>query len=202
MTTISRLLVGGAGFLVALTVTPHALAAAELKAPGYEKAVLCTACHGFNGNSRSEAVPILAGLPVWYFKKAMEDYAAGRRLSAEMEPFAKAVRQLGVDDVANYFAAQPREPSPVRVDRAAAERGRAASTKCAACHGPEGRGDEAKRIPAITGQPPGYLKNQMLLWKADKRNPGDKALQEMKGLMREFSDDTLGDLAAYYSSLR
>src|SRR6185436_12824292 len=58
---------------------------------GYAKTVTCSACHGFSGNSRVEAVPILAGMAPAYFKKAIEDYATGKRRSPEMEPFAKQV---------------------------------------------------------------------------------------------------------------
>jgi cytochrome c553 len=70
------------------------------------------------------------------------------------------------------------------------------------CHGPEGRGDPAKLIPDLTGQPPGYLRQQMLLFKADRRSPGDEPLKALKALMRTIPDQTLADLAQYYSSLR
>ena len=176
--------------------------AGPLDTPGYAKAVTCSACHGANGNSRSESMPILAGMNVAYFKKAIEDYAAGRRPSPEMEPFAKQVKLLGVDEIATFFAAQKREPSPGKPDRAAIERGRAASAACAACHGPEGRGDAPKLVPAIAGQPTGYIRNQLLLFKADKRSPGDPALTQLKSVLRSIPDETLADVAAYYSSLK
>jgi cytochrome c553 len=136
-----------------------------------------------------------------YFKKAIEDYAAGRRLSPEMEPYSKMVREVGVDDVAAYFAAQRREPPAGKVDRAAVARGRAAATQCAACHGETGKGDAAKAVPDISAQPVGYLRNQLMLFKADRRSPGDEALTKMKALLKQIPDDTLADLAAYYSSL-
>jgi cytochrome c553 len=177
-------------------------AAGPMDQPGYAKAVTCSACHGAAGNSRSEAVPILAGLSPAYFKKAIEDYAAGKRPSPEMEPFAKQVKLLGVDEVAGYFAAQRRESTPVKADRGAVERGRAASAQCAACHGPEGLGDPAKVVPSIAGQPAGYIRNQLLLFKADKRSPGDEALTKLKAILKGIPDETLGDVAAYYSSLR
>src|SRR5262245_65934704 len=84
--------------------------AGPLDTPGYAKAVTCSACHGANGNSRSDSMPILAGINVAYFKKTIEDYAAGRRVSAEMEPFDKPVKLLGVDEIAAYFDAQECEP--------------------------------------------------------------------------------------------
>jgi cytochrome c553 len=147
-------------------------------------------------------MPILAGLWPEYFKKAVEDYAAGRRPSPEMEPYAKQVIQLGVADIGAYFGAQKREPTPIKPDAAAAERGRVAAQQCAICHGPRGEGDRAKLIPDLRGQPPGYLRHQMLLFKADKRSPGDERLKVIKVLMKTIPDETLADLAAYFSSQR
>jgi cytochrome c553 len=188
VTTLVLLLAGHAG-------------AGPLDTPGYDKAFSCSACHGPAGNSRTDAMPILAGMSPAYFKKAIEDYASGRRLSPEMEPYSKMVRELGVDAVAAYFAAQRREPPAGKVDRAASARGRAAATQCVACHGETGKGDPARSIPDISGQPAGYLRNQLLLFKAERRSPGDAAVTSMKAIIKPIPDDTLADLASYYSSL-
>jgi cytochrome c553 len=189
--------------MVAAVLAPGAPpSAGPMDQPGYAKAMTCSACHGNTGNSRSDAVPILAGLNANYFKKAIEDYAAGKRPSPEMEPFAKQVKVLGLDEIAAFFAAQKREPTPVKVDRGAVERGRAAAAQCAACHGPAGQGDPSKLVPAIAGQPAQYLRNQLILFKADKRSPGDEPVTKMKAVLKAVPDDALGDLAAYYSSLR
>jgi len=201
MSKINRLLVGCASLILGLALYGGA-AAGPLDAPGYAKAFSCSACHGFAGASAADTVPVLAGMPSWYLKKAIQDYAAGKRPAAEMESYSKMVLELGVDDVAAYFAGQKKQPTPVKADPAAVARGKAASTQCVVCHGPEGKGDPAKGIPDLTGQPPGYLKNQMLLFKADRRSPGDETLKALKALMRTIPDEAFGDLAAYYSSLR
>jgi cytochrome c553 len=185
---------------VALMLAAGVAEAGPLDAPGYAKAFACSACHGFGGNSRAAATPVLAGMPAWYFKKAIDDYASGRRVSPEMEPFAKMVKQQGVDDVASYFAGQARTPLEVTLDRSAVASGRKAAVACAGCHGDEGRGDEQRGVPNLQAQPVGYLKNQMLLFKADKRSPGDAALANMKAIMKTIDDATLGDLAAYFAS--
>jgi cytochrome c553 len=195
-----RSLLGGA-FGVALMLAAGVAAAGPLDAPGYTKAFACSACHGLAGNSRTDATPVLAGMPAWYFKKAIEDYASGRRVSPEMEPFAKMVKQQGVDEVAGYFAAQSRDKLAVKTERASVANGRKAAVVCASCHGDEGRGNESRGVPAVAGQPPGYLKNQMLLFKTDKRSPGDAELTKMKAVMKSVDDATLADLAAYYASL-
>ena len=199
MTNLSRFLAGLAGLAVILAIA--APASAGPKDPGYAKAFSCSACHGWDGASRADTVPVLAGMPAWYLKKAIQDYAAGKRPAAEMEPYAKMVLQLGVDDVASYFARQPK-PAPVAADPAAVERGRAAAAPCAVCHGTTGKGDPAKGVPDLTGQPAGYLKNQMLLFKADKRSAGDPTLSAIKALMKGIPDAQYADLAAYFSSQR
>jgi cytochrome c553 len=194
-----------AGFVLLGLALAGPAAAGPLDQPGYGKAMTCAACHGATGNSRSDAVPILAGMSPAYFKKAIEDYAAGKRPSAEMEPFAKQVKILGLDELAAFFAGQPREATPVRADRNAVERGRVASTPCAACHGNAGQGgsgDPSKLGPAIAGQPAGYIRSQLLQFKANKRSPNDEALNKMKEILKGIPDATLADVAAYYSSLR
>jgi len=177
-------------------------AAGPFDLPGYAKALNCAACHGTGGNSKSSAMPIIAGIDPGYFAKQMEAYAAGRRLSAEMEPYAKQVLNVGLRDVAEYFAAQTMEPTPIKVDAAAVERGRALSAQCAGCHGPEGKGNKAQLIPSLAGQPPGFLLEQIVLFKQDRRSPGDPQLVAIKAFMRTLSDAQLADLAAFYSAAR
>jgi cytochrome c553 len=177
-------------------------AAGPLDAPGAAKALVCSACHGFAGQSPSDTMPVIAGMPPDYFKKAIRDYAAGKRPSPEMEPYSKMVLQFGLDEIAAYFAAQPRRPTAMKVDAAAAARGKALAAQCVLCHGPDGRGDPTKGIPDLQGQPPGYLRNQMVLFKADQRSPGDDVLKPLKALFKTLPDEAFADLAAYYSSLR
>ena len=200
MTNSIRLFVGCASLILVLAL--YGGAAAGPLDPGYPKAFSCSACHGFAGASGADTVPVLAGMQSWYLKKAIQDYASGRRPSPEMESYSKMVLELGVDDVAGYFASQKKQPTPAKVDPAAVARGKAASTQCVICHGQDGKGDAAKGIPDLTGQPPGYLKNQMLLFKADRRSPGDEALKALKAVMKTIPDAQMGDLAAYYGSLR
>jgi cytochrome c553 len=201
---VSRSVAGAAlvGLLAAVLLVAAPAAAGPFDLPGYAKALTCAACHGADGNSKSNAMPIIAGLDPAYFTKQIEAYAAGKRLSPEMEPYAKQVLNVGVADVAAYFAAQPRQPTPIKADSAAVARGRAASSQCAACHGPEGKGNKAQLIPSLAGQPPGYLLEQMILFKQDRRNPGDPQLSAIKAFMRTLSDAQLADLAAFYSSAR
>lgn len=190
------------GALAVLGWVGVAGAAGLLDDAGAMKSITCSACHGVAGNSRSDAMPIIAGLDPAYFTKQIQDYAAGRRPSPEMEPYAKQVLDLGMEAIAGYFARQTMVPTPIRPSPAAVERGRAAAAQCVVCHGQDGRGDPAKLIPNLAGQPPGYLRNQMVLFKQDRRNPSDPSLAALKALMKTIPDAMFDDLAAYYAALR
>jgi cytochrome c553 len=104
-------------------------------------------------------------------------------------------------EIAAFFARQKAERTSIRSDGGAVARGREAAKACAVCHGAEGRGDKAKLIPSLAGQPPGYLRAQLLLLKADQRSPKDDTLKAVKALLKTIPDERLADLAAYYSSL-
>lgn len=191
-----------AALLAILTGLGTAQAAGPLDNPGFSKVITCSACHGQNGNSKSDMMPIIAGLDPAYFKKQIENYAAGKRPSPEMEPYAKEIQFLGLDEIAAFFAAQKRESTLIRVSPDAVAKGKVAAAPCAICHGNDGKGDAARLIPSLAGQPPGYLAQQMLLFKQDARDPGDPLLAAKKAIMRVVPDGQFTDLAAYYSSLR
>jgi cytochrome c553 len=207
MSTICRLAaVAVTGIALALLAPPAWAQGPASTAGPFEtplaKVITCSACHGVNGNSRSAAMPIIAGMDAAYIKKQVETYAAGGRPSPEMGPYAKQILDIGVDQVAGFFAGQRMEPTPIAADPAAVERGRAAAIACVGCHGPAGKGDPARGIPSLAGQAPGFLRDQIRLFKQDARNPGDAALVALKAIMKTVPDERIPDLAAYYSSLR
>jgi len=201
--TTSRFVAAFVAAVFVLAAAPGAArAAGPLDDPAFPKVLTCVACHGANGNSGSDMMPIIAGLDPAYFKRQIENYASGKRPSPEMEPYAKEIQFLGLDQIAAYFAAQKRVPTPIRASADAVARGRTIAAQCVICHGPDGKGDAARLIPGLAGQPPGYLAQQMLAFKADTRVPGDPMLAATKALLKIIPDGQLTDLAAYYSSLR
>ena len=202
MTTIRFAAALAAAVSVLAAAPGAARAAGPLDDPGFAKVITCAACHGANGNSASDMMPTISALDPAYFKRQIENYAAGKRPSPEMEPYAKEIQFLGLDQIAAYFAAQKRVPTPIRSSAEAAARGKTVAAQCVICHGPDGKGEAARLIPGIAGQPPGYLVQQMLLFKADTRDPGDPMLAAKKALMKIIPDGQFADLAAYYSSLR
>ena len=189
--------------VAALVCAPFNSAGGPLDSAGAQKALVCSACHGFAGNSPGNTVPIIAGMAPNYFKKAIKDYAEGKRPSPEMEPYSKYVLQAGIDEIADYFAIQTRQRATTKSDPSAVKRGAALAGQCAACHGPRGEGDAFQAIPAIQGQPAGYLQLQLTILKENKRKLDDAAVDETKKTMlKPLSEADLAGLAAYFSSLK
>jgi cytochrome c553 len=149
-------------------------------------------------------VPILAGMNTNYFKKAIKDYAEGKRPSPEMEPYSKYVMQFGLDEIADYFATQKKPArAAVKADAKSISRGATLATQCAACHGPKGEGDAERAFPALRGQPTGYLHAQMALFGGDKRKLDDAAADDnKKRIFKGLGANDIADLAAYYSTLK
>lgn len=192
-------------FLLLLTfATAMPAQAGPLDHPSAPKVLVCSACHGFNGNSPGHAVPNLAGMAPSYFKKAINDYAGGKRPSSEMEPYAKYVLQFGLDEIADYFASQRRQPpAKIKVDVKALSRGTTLATQCISCHGADGEGDAFRAIPKLQGQPALYLKSQMALFASDKRKLDDAEQEKIKKTMFKSLDPAdFEELAAFYATLK
>lgn len=87
-----------------LAVTGNALAGGDA-AKGKEKAALCTACHGPDGNAPiAPEYPRLAGQPDDYLEKALRDYKSGKRKNPLMGPQAQNLSKEDIKDLAAYFS--------------------------------------------------------------------------------------------------
>jgi cytochrome c553 len=75
-------------------------------AAGKEKAKVCAACHGADGNSASAEFPRLAGQHADYLVKSMERYKSGARKNPIMAPMAANLSQHDMEDLAAYFSTQ------------------------------------------------------------------------------------------------
>ncbi len=200
----------GNSYLMTLVVSLVILIAAAnsdagpLDSPGASKVLVCSACHGFNGNSPGNAMPILAGMAPSYFKKAINDYASGKRPSPEMEPYAKYVLQFGLDEIADYFAVQRKlPPARAKADAKMISHGTTLANQCTACHGAQGEGDAFRTVPKLQGQPALYLTGQMALFGSDKRKLDDAEQEKIKKTMFKALDTAaFDDLAAYYETVK
>jgi cytochrome c553 len=99
---MSRLLIA----LAALALAGAAQAAGNAEA-GKQKAQVCAACHGPEGNKPTAPEnPILAGQHYDYLVKALQDYKSGKRNNAIMKGFAASLSTQDMEDLAAWFASQ------------------------------------------------------------------------------------------------
>lgn len=72
-------------------------------------AATCAACHGTAGRAiEGAAVPGLAGLPAAYMVEQMKAFKNGSRPATVMHQLAKGYSDAQIEQLAVYFAAQPR----------------------------------------------------------------------------------------------
>ena len=186
-----------------LTFAPFNAAAGPLDSPGAQKAMVCSACHGFAGNSPGNTVPIIAGMAPTISRKRSrtmpKENGPRRRWSRIRSTSCKpGLTTLRITSLCKPGNVPQRKPDPNAVKRGAALAG-----QCAACHGPNGEGDAFRAVPAIHGQPAGYLQLQLTILKENKRKLDDTTVDEAKKTMlKPLSEADLAGLAAYFSSLK
>jgi sulfide dehydrogenase cytochrome subunit len=75
-------------------------------------AASCAACHGTNGNSVG-GTPVLASLAPNYFITQMQAFRSGTLPSTVMHRHAKGLTEAEINQLAEYFAAQPRHAATI-----------------------------------------------------------------------------------------
>jgi cytochrome c553 len=156
----------------------------------------CQECHGADGmgNGEDGKFARLAGQYPAYIVKQLQDFRSGARKHDTMMIMAKSLDEADIADIAAYYGSLPAmRGDAVHAD--AAERRLFAA--CAACHGPQGKGNGNAAFPVIGGQDVKYLRNQLLAWRSGERrnSPGGAMNVATKGLT-----DTDIDVLAHYLS--
>ncbi len=171
---------------------------------GKEKSLICTECHGITGISSDKKIPKLAGQLEGYIIQAVIEFQQGVRKDPMMSNLATVIRnEKDLEDIAAYFAMQPKMQGPRRGNIVAAEGAELfTSERCNYCHT-----DEGKRYspfqesipPIIGGQHKPYLIKAMKDIKAGKR-PAD-AYDLMVKLLDELTFKEIEAIAEYLSQI-
>jgi cytochrome c553 len=175
---------------------------------GKDKSILCQGCHGEDGNSAEPMIPKLAGQYGKYISKELRNFQNGVRTHQIMSAMAKTISDTDLDDIAAYFASQPKMkgsgPGPNSdIGRNLFLNGDMGRNivSCINCHGVNGKGKTPSNFvfPVIGGQQAGYLRGQLLNWRADERvnSPGGI----MNIIAKKLTDTEIESLANYISGL-
>lgn len=90
------------GFLVAAGAS--VCAAGDVKAGG-AKAMMCQACHGLDGLSKTPDAPNIAGQTEPYLIAQLQAYKTGARKNDAMSVVIPPLSDSDIEDLAAYFAA-------------------------------------------------------------------------------------------------
>ena len=178
--------------------TPCVTLAADAAA-GMQKAQVCVACHGPDGNSVNPAIPSLAGQPAQFVATQLLMFREGNRKDAQMAPFAANLSNTDLNNIAAYFAAQKPAPPSYNTAPADAEAGSRLSQRfnCVQCHGAALLGQQ--HIPRLAGQQHEYLKTQLRGFKASTRFDMDG---QMTSAAQALSDADIEILANFLAGIR
>jgi cytochrome c553 len=200
--------------LAALAV---AMLAASASAQGLERGrqlyELCQQCHGTAGaGNPAFLAPAIAGLPQWYVQSQLQKFRAGYRgghfddiAGMRMRPMSLALEgDADVTAVAAYVASlAPLAPVAV-LSGGDAAKGQVLYAPCAACHAPDGSGNESVFGPPLKHASDWYLLTQLANFRAGVRGtkPGDTSGALMRPMSLVLADEqAMKDVIAYIQTL-
>ena len=184
--------------LLALFALLPAGAFAQDAAAGKEKAAVCGACHGADGNSTIPQYPILAGQNARYIYLQLRDFNKKRRQDPLMSPMAASLSARDMLDLAAYYSTQKPNRQNAKGNAARIEEGKniADAALCPMCH--LGGFSGQNEIPKVAGQHYDYIKKQLLAFKNRERT---NDAGSMTAYMNGVSEEQIEALAAYAASL-
>lgn len=196
--------------LILLTLAvlfPAATRAADLEA-GKDLYTPCIACHGPNAEGMpSLNSPGLAGQSesylmrqLWDFKKGNRGAAEGDTIGAQMRPMAMALPDgQAIANVSAYLASLPASDPEATVEGDADNGRKLYTSKCGACHGGQGWGNEALYTPRLTIIGDAYLIRQVRNFQNGLRGAHKDAQygKQMAMMAKVVTEEELLDIAAF-----
>jgi cytochrome c553 len=184
-----------AGLLGASVLAAHAQGNA---AAGKDKAAVCAACHGPDGNATVPQYPNLAGQTSRYLYLQLKDFKEGRRKDPLMSPMAANLSKEDMYDLAAYFAQQKPVPSnyPVESGKVAAGKQIADTALCPMCH--LGGFSGQNEVPRVAGQHYDYVVKQLKDFR-ERRRTNDAG--SMTAYAKSLTDEQIEALAQYITNL-
>ena len=197
-----------AGLLAAVCLSPiYSVHAQQGDAQaGSQKNALCIGCHGIRGYHTGfpevYRVPMLSGQSAGYIVSALNDYKTGARKHPSMATTALSLTAQDMADLGAYYESTaltsetPAKPIDTSVGAALVEKG-----GCIACHGAGLAKPIAPTYPKIAGQHADYVYEAMRAYKTENKPQIGRSNPIMGGVVKQFSDKELKEIARYVESL-
>ncbi len=186
-------------------------------AAGKGKTLVCSACHGVDGNSAAATFPKLAGQNGKYLIKQMLDIKNGARPVPTMVGQLDNMSDEDIADIAAWYSGQVNSGGQAEAELVAlgqkvyragnSARGVAA---CTACHSPRGGGNAPAGFPALAGQHADYTADQLRRFRIGaentlEQNPGGRTNDGDGRMMRDvaagMSENEIAAVSSYIAGL-
>jgi len=180
-------------------------------AAGKQLYAVCATCHGMQaeGNPALHA-PKLSGQGDWYLQRQLKYFKQGARGTHDKDVFGKMMAPMAailaddvaIDNVSAYIKMLPDNPAPATVE-GDAKTGQKSYVTCAACHGSDGRGNQAMNAPRLAGMSDWYLITQLNNFKHGIRgaHPKDMYGPQMASMAAILTNDqAIDNLVSYINT--
>ena len=160
---------------------------------------------------RNGVEAICGGMDEWYVMQQLQNFKADVRGPHEEDPYGYEMQPMAaaLDDAqiaaAAEFASATRSPAPPATVTGDIDKGKAHYSTCAACHGVDGKGNEALGSPNLTIANDWYLVTQLKNFRSGARgsHPSDIYGMQMRASARLLADDNaINDVVAYINTLQ
>jgi cytochrome c553 len=165
-----------------------------------EKLAPCLACHGAEGQSELENVPLLGAQPSPYTVIQLFMFLKKMRVTEPMNEMAKELSDNDLQATADFFAKQPApRPRADAGDPARLERSRAVveQSHCDVYHRPDFSGRD--NLPRLADQREDYLLKTLGEYKSAARRGYGASMAEV---LQPIDDAQLVEFAYYLTHLR
>jgi cytochrome c553 len=186
-------------------------------AAGKGKTMMCSACHGADGNSPAPTFPKIAGQNERYLIKQMNDIKSGARPVPTMVGQLDNMSDEDIADIAAFYASQTGSGGQADEAKVAlgakVYRGGVSETgvaACAACHGARGGGNSPAGFPALGGQHAEYIADQLRRFRTGAENTleenpngrtNDGDTRMMRDIALRMTDNEIDAVASFIAGL-
>lgn len=157
----------------------------------------CIGCHGMDGKGVTGDIPNLAAQLESYLTASLHAYKEGKRTHAALRDMTKKMSDADMQNVAAYYASLPPLKNVALAEsQDIHEKGKAAATVCAACHGTDGN-SVTPGIPSLAGQQPEYFITAVRSYLDGKRKIASKEKEVMVSALNQVDIEAM---ALYFAS--
>ena len=198
--------------LLVACATASSVHAQEVKGDakaGEKKIAMCIGCHGIQGYQASfpeiYKVPKISGQGAKYIVSALSAYKKGDRKHPTMRGVTDNLSDQDMADLAAYYESHGKVDGAMVSVKATEGSAKAAELvkkgACVSCHGDNFSKPIDPSYPKIAGQHGDYLFVALKSYKTDNNPKVGRANGIMGGVVKQFSNAELKELAGYVSAL-